>query len=94
VSTALRPDADRAAILEHLAQWPADELVADAMMAPALGSWEPVICRVDGRVSQSVWIGPAVTEDESLDVRRRIAEARARGLLMELKQREKDNAKL
>ena len=41
VSTTLRPDADRAAILEHLAQWPADELVAQAMMAPALGSWPP-----------------------------------------------------
>ncbi len=93
MSTALRPDADRAAILEQLAQWPADSLVAQAMMAPALGSWEPVICRVEGCVSKSVWIGPAVADDESLDVRRRIAEARARGLLMELrKKQEEENA--
>lgn len=82
---------DREAILDRLSQWPSSELVADAMMAPALGSWEPIISRIDGRVMRSVWVGPAVTDDVSLDMRRRIAEARARGLLMELKQRENEN---
>ena len=93
MSAALRPDADRAAILEHLAQWPADSLVADAMMAPVLGSWEPVICRVEGRVMKSVWIGPAITADETLEARRIIAGGIARGLLMELRKRqEEENA--
>jgi len=82
---------DREAILDRLSQWPSSELVADAMMAPALGSWEPIISRTDGRMMRSVWVGPAVTDDVSLDMRRRIAEARARGLLMELKQRENEN---
>lgn len=93
MSAALRPDSEREAILQRLAQWPAEKLVAQATMAPALGSWEPVICLVDGPMSRSVWIGPASTADESLDVRRRIAEARARGLLMELrKKQEEENA--
>jgi hypothetical protein len=82
---------DREAILDRLSQWPASDLVAQAAMAPALGSWEPVISRMDGKVMKSVWVGPAVTDDVSLDMRRRIAEARARGLLMELRQRENEN---
>ena len=93
MSAALRPDADRAAILEHLAQWPADSLVADAMMAPALGSWEPVISRVEGCVMRSVWIGPAITADETLEARRIIAEGIARGLLMELRKKQEEESK-
>jgi hypothetical protein len=59
-------------------------------MAPALGSWEPVICRVEGCVSKSVWIGSAITADETLEARRIIAEGIARGLLMELRKKQEE----
>jgi hypothetical protein len=48
--------------------------VAQSTMAPALGSWEPVICRVEGCVSKSVII----------------AEGIARGLLMELRKKQEE----